>query len=280
MKVEKLLKSLLASFLFLTLLNANNMIDKDMIPNHNKKSMKSKLPLDYGKNEDLAEDIKYNNINVKRENEYKIFDVDGDFGYVSIPNQKIGQSGIIVNKSSSTIIIGTGIVVSSDDEKTKLEFKGFDGLTQEAIPNTNVKVSNGDFFILDYLYKASTIIAPNSESFYVLRNILPEYNFLHPDMLGAFFKVQEEPLPSEESIKKFALEQNLGSIFIVIEDKAYQLDSRTFKVVNIINIKYEDKKQMKPFYTRVEKIEQGTFDFDEEEIEDYTKYYKELLDIK
>lgn len=280
MKINNIIKLFLLSIFLSANISANEMIDQEMMPTPSKKNIKAKLPLDYNKDEYLGEDIKYD-VQTQRVKEFKLFDVDGDFGYINVAKQKVGQSGIVVDKSSSSpIIIAIASVVQSDDTKTKLEFKEFDGFKQDAIPNSKLKASDGDFFILNYLYEASIIIAPNNESFQTLRKKLPSFDFLHSDMLASFLKVEEEPIPSKDLIQRFALEQNLGSIFVIIENKAYQIDTRTFKIVNILDISYGDKKTMKPFYTRVDEIEQGTFDFGAEEIDEYTQYYKELLDIK
>ncbi len=218
---------------------------------------------------------------VQRTKEYTITQMqDEDFGYIDIPNLKIGISGIVINKKDTPMVIAIASVVQSDDKRSKLEFKKYTDLKQDAIPMTNLKVSKGDKVILKYLYEASIVIAPNIDSFLVIRNKLRDYNFLHPDLFSSFLKVNESPIPTKELMQQFAIEQNLGSLVLIIEKKAYLLDSRTFKIVDSFDISYENEKKMTPFYTRVKKIETGSFDFSSESIGEYTKYYKELLDIK
>ena len=229
--------------------------------------------------EEFSADANYDK-NIKRVKEYTITDVDGDFGYINLGNQVVGQSGIVVNKKDYPIIVAMASVVESDASRSKLEFKPYLNLEQDAIPNTNLKASNNDIFVLNYLYEASMVIAPNIDSFQAVRKVFKDYSFLHPDLFAAFLKVEEEPVPSKDIIQKYALEQNLGSLVVVVENKAYLVDARTFKVIKSISIKYENEVNLKPFYTRVDEIETGSFDFGAESIGEYTKYYKELLEIK
>jgi hypothetical protein len=80
---------------------------------------------------------------------------------------------------------------------------------------------------------------------------------LHSDLFGAKLKMQREPLPSKKTIQNFAISQNIGTLFFIIKNKIYIVDSKTFAILDQDTISYnfiEDKKM--PFYTRVEKIEQ------------------------
>ena len=68
------------------------------------------------------------------------------------------------------------------------------------IPTANRSASVGDNVIINYLYNASLIIAPSKDAFTQTRNKYADINFLHSDMFGARLKIDEEPLPSKQTI--------------------------------------------------------------------------------
>lgn len=279
MRIVSLVKIFFFILLSISLLHGEDIMgNEDPSSGFHKKVKKRLPPVDIDTEGNLNKTYNYDSSH--KLDEYRIDSIDEDFAYVNISGLKVGQSGIIVNKDNKPIIIATAIVVDSDQNKTKLEFERYDELKQDAIPDTNLEVKVGDYVIMDYLYETSMLIAPNSESFQITRKELSNFNFIHPDLFGSYLKVEEEPIPTKEIIQKFAIEQNLGSIIIVVENKAYQVDSRSFKVINIFNVEYEDKKFMSPFFTRVEDIITSVFDFGSDTFDDYTEYYKELLDIK
>ncbi len=276
MIIDKIVKSIIITTLTAGVIFA----DGPMGPDRPKNVKKNMPPKDFKSDLSIGDDIDYDTSST-RVKEYIISGVeDEEFGYVGVGGLKVGQSGIVVNKNNSPVIIAVAIVVESNPSRSKIEFKEYSDLEQDAIPTSNLKVKNGDSFILDYLYTSSILLAPNNESFTMVRKQLSDFDFLHPDIFASFLKVEETPIPSKKVLQKFAITQNLGSIVIVVEDKAYQIDSRTFKVVGQFDVSYNDKGSMKPFYTRVEEIETGTFDFGDDTIGEYTKYYKKLLDLK
>lgn len=276
MIIDKIVKSIIITSLAVCGIFADGPMGPDR-PSSLKKSMP---PKDFKSDLSIGDDIDYDS-SASRVKEYEISGVeDEEFGYINIGGLKVGQSGIVVNKNNSPVIIAIASVVESNPSRSKIEFKEYSDLEQDAIPTSNLKVNNGDIFILNYLYNSSILLAPNSESFTMVRKQLSDFDFLHPDIFASFLKVEEVPIPSKEVLQKFAIAQNLGSIVIVIDNIAYQVDSRTFKVVDQFDVNYNDKGSMKPFYTRVEEIEGGTFDFGADTIGEYTKYYKKLLDLK
>jgi len=129
-------------------------------------------------------------------------------------------------------------------------------------------------------------------------------------LFGAFLKVNYQPNPSKELIQEYALSQNMGTIFFVIDSSVYIVDTRTFVILDKQFVSYISGDEQLPFYTRVEKIESSIFDTewfsfsfiqdifgDDERTEDeklygdlaedskkdnksnYTSYYKKLLGV-
>ena len=198
----------------------------------------------------------------------KVTQVTQDTAIINIGNLKIGQSGIIEHtyKDGNQIIVSSAYVMESNKKTSKIKFIPFLDLKQNAIPTSNRTVKNGDKFLLNYLYDFSLLIAPNNESFKLVRKKFRSNAFLHSDVFGAYLKFIYRPLPTKEIIQDFALSQNMGTVFIVLESNLYVVDTRTFTILDKRSLKYtQDEKQM-PFYTRVEGIKYSIF------TEDYTKW--------
>ena len=69
-------------------------------------------------------------------------------------------------------------------------------------------------------------------------------------------------------IQDFALSQNMGTVFIVLESTVYIFDSRTFALLDKKQITNNSIDEEVPFYTRVEDIESSLF------TGDYLKWYE------
>lgn len=189
---------------------------------------------------------------------------------INIGNLKIGQSGIINHtyKDGNKLIVSSAFVIESNANSSKIKFLPFLDLKQNALPTSNRKVENGDEFVLNYLYDFSLLIAPNNSSFKFVRNAFKQSTFLHPDMFATFLKIIYQPLPTKEMIQDFALSQNMGTVFIVLESTVYIFDSRTFALLDKKQITNNSIDEEVPFYTRVEDIESSLF------TGDYLKWYE------
>ena len=79
------------------------------------------------------------------------------------------------------------------------------------------------------------------------------------------------------------MEQNLGTVFFVLDGKIFVVDSKTFTILDSYRFTFDQKEQQIPFYTRVEDIEspfyQIAFIFGDEKLT-YNDYYKKILGIK
>ncbi len=239
---------------------------KDIIINANKQG------LDYTY---ILSDV--NPITIKKENEQikalkksvllqnsktvEITNVSEETAKINIGNLRLGQSGIVrhLYKDNKSIIVSDAYVLSSNENSSTIKFIPFLGLKQNAIPTSNRKAQNKDLFTLNYLYNSSLLITPDATSFRATRLKFRDQNFQHSDIFGSYLKIQQQPLPSKSLIQDFAIQEDLGTIFIVINTKVYIVDTRTFVILETKNISYLSKKEQMPFYTRVEKIEAGLF---------------------
>ncbi|AXX91196.1 hypothetical protein CPU12_13335 [Malaciobacter molluscorum LMG 25693] len=182
---------------------------------------------------------------------------------INIGNLRVGQSGIVIKTydDGQKIIIANAYVEATNDTASKVKFLRFEGLKQNALPNSKSIVQENDTLILNYMYDKSLLIAPSQDAFIVTRAKFRNNTFLHSDIFAAKLKADREPLPSKTTIQKFAKEQNLGTIFIVISNKVYIIDSKTFAVLDTFSLAYNylDTDRM-PFYTRITGIEESMID--------------------
>lgn len=211
----------------------------------------------------------------------EIFDVTPTTAKINVTNLTIGHSGIIIKKiNKQTIIITQAVVIKSNSNNSTLEFIDKEILPQDAIPTSKLIPNNGDKFILSHLYKSSLLIAPNLKAKINVKNLYPNQNFINEDFFASHLKIIKKPIPNKETISSFAQSQQIGTIFIVVKNKLYILDSITFKIINTISLSYDDESTHVPFLTKIDDIEQGLWDFSDDKIEDYNKYYLKLVETK
>lgn len=192
----------------------------------------------------------------------RISNVTEETANINIPNLRVGQSAVIQHNYSNakSMLVANAYVTESNSSGSTLKLMPFLDLKQNALPTSSRKAINGDVAIVNYLYDTSLIIAPSQDAFTATREKYRDNNFLHSDIFGAKLKVEGEPLPSKDMIRDFAIAQNIGTIFFVISNRIYIVDTKTFAVLEKSTISYnfvEDEKM--PFYTRVEKIEKNPF---------------------
>jgi len=211
----------------------------------------------------------------------KIVDLNKTTATINIANLKIGQSGVVVKSDDkNSIVLTQAIIINSNKNNSTIKFITKQILQQEAIPTSNLTPQNGDTFILNHLYNTSLLLVPNLKVKNNIENLYPKQNFLDEDFFAAHLKLKKEPIPTKKTIQKFAQSQQIGTIFIAIQNKLYILDSNTFKIIDTIEIQNDDKSTNVPFLTKIKDIELGLWDFGNEKIENYNKYYLKLLEIK
>lgn len=197
---------------------------------------------------------------------------------IDIPHLKIGQSGIVRHTydNKTSVLVANASVIESNDVYSTVALSKFDDLTQEAIPQTSRTAQNGDTLILNYLYDASLLIAPTSQSFTVVTEKFKNHKFLHSDIFATHLKLENEPLPSKETFIQFAKFQNLGTLFFVVNNKVHVIDAKTFQVLYAYDIMYSNAQEQLPFYTRVAEIDKAFWDID---FNKYIEIIKNLVAI-
>jgi NADH dehydrogenase FAD-containing subunit len=98
-------------------------------------------------------------------------------------------------------------------------------------------------------------------------------------MFAAYLKINNTPSPTKADIKEFALKQQLGTIFVLVNKTLYILDSLSMKTIDKVYLEIENEDIKVPFYSNIEKIEKSFWSFKEDKIKDYNKYYKTILGL-
>lgn len=218
----------------------------------------------------------------------KLGKIEDNKSVIPMGNLIVGQTGIVIHifDTDKRLIVSNAKVISSDSNSSVVEFFKFNDLEQKAIPTSNRVAVTNDILILNYMYNSSLLITPTLDAFQNVRDNFKLNNFIHSDIFAAKLKVEHNPYPTKEDIQKFAIEQNLGTIFMVIENKVFVIDTKTFTILASYSINYENSSATMPFYTRVEEIEESIFNlsyfdfFSGKKSLSYNDYYKKLLGIK
>jgi len=202
--------------------------------------------------------------------------------YINKGDLTVGQSGVVINNyknhnNQSSIILATGIITSTNKDFSiaKITYESIN--EQDAMPTINKKVSNEDKFILNHLYKTSVMIVPNFRVKKEIIKVYPNQIFLNEDFLASYLKVEDTPIPTQDDIIEFCKKQQVGLIFLVVDNKLYIIDTQSFKVIDTKEITVKDKFIKVPFFSNIEKIEKATFDFGADKIEDYNKHYLNMI---
>lgn len=189
--------------------------------------------------------------------------INNEAAKVDVGNLRVGQSAIIEHtyENGKSLIVANAYVTSSNENSSTLKIIPFLDIKQNAIPTSKKEAKVGDKVTINYLYDSSLIIAPSQDAFLATKEKYKDTDFLHSDIFAAKLKVKGEPLPSKKTIQEFAAAQNIGTIFFIIGNITYIVDSKTFAILEKDTIAYnfvQDEKM--PFYTRIEKIEKNPFD--------------------
>jgi len=201
---------------------------------------------------------------------------------INLGNLTIGQSGIIVHKfkDNKSIIISTAIVTSTTNDKSIIAIETKNNiLKQDAIPTTNLKVQDKDIFVLNHLYSSSLLLVPNLEASQKVQELYKNQNFINPDIFASYLKINNKPIPNKKLIQSFCKEQDIGTIFVLTNNKLSILDINSLKVIYTKDLKILNNEFKSPFFTKVEDFNQNMWDFSDNKIKNFNKYYSKLLGL-
>lgn len=190
----------------------------------------------------------------------------------------LGSSGIVTHKFSGGLksIVARAVVIEKKSGFAKIRFELFDFLKQPALPLPNFLPRQGDEVTLNYLYDRALIIAPNEEIYKEIVNAFPNISFIHPDIAGAYLSKNYKPNPSRDDFRKICAQNAAGLIFLALNSEAMFLDCGSFSVLKKFQSRTISYYHL-PFWSHVGEIDTVFWDFDSAKINNYDRYYKNLI---
>ncbi len=200
---------------------------------------------------------------------------------ISIDAIDVGVSGVVLRRfdaGHSTIL--SRCVVTSFDEETReatLSLLTFDELIQPSLPQGRWGVQEGDNVVLAYGYERALLLAPGDDAYYALTKRITTLDWVHPDTFAAFLSYQGHPSPQSSDIQEFCTMNAVGLLYIYAQEALFTLDCRSLALLEITPTSFPIGTRMLPFHSRIEKIDANWFGEGSDVIEDYDRYYLELI---
>lgn len=209
-----------------------------------------------------------------------LLDVNGSYGIVADSNDiVVGSSGVVIHKfdTQNESIIARVSVVEKNGSTAKVQFELFSMLEQNALPLPGVLPQAGDQVKLNFLYSRALIVAPNKEIYDEVVNSFSNITFVHPDIMASYFNYDYKPNPSRDEFRKICNQNATGLVFFALEGEGVFADCGSFKSLKRFNSGHIEYFNL-PFYSSIDKIDTAFWDFSSEQINDYDRYYRGLLE--
>lgn len=213
----------------------------------------------------------------------EIVAVEGDEIKAKIAHVEPGVSGYVVHHITPehSSILKKCVVKSYDDttQTATLRLSDFNLLKTNALPSGKWQVKVGDSVELAIGYSRSLLIAPSEEIYYQITKAV-KTQWVHPDIFATLLSYEGHPTPLYDDFVSFGIGTNVGLVFIYLDKKLYTVDIQSFEILHVDDAPLTQDSVKLPFYSRVEHIESGWFDwFDEgsDEMQSYEPYYYKLL---
>ncbi len=189
-------------------------------------------------------------------------------------NVSAGMSGLIIHDYGNGLSAITHSIISTQNGNAKI--LPYIAILHENIPSVKTEVKMDDNVILGNFYNNALVIAPNEQSY---SSITKKFNktWIHPDAYALQFMSEERSEISLESLKKFAINNQVGLVLIAIKNQLLILDPISKKFLGQTPIKETTTKTMKPFFSRFEQMDVSSFGFSKIKLKDY---YQSIQDLK
>jgi len=153
----------------------------------------------------------------------------------------------------------------------------FKMLEQPSLSIARDKPKVGDTVYIGLLEKTATIIAPNFRSYQKAKEKLKDYNLINPDVMAIDLYDDNNPEPTKKDFQRFCRQNFVGTLFFALKENLYKIDCFSFKKLDTINLKSDDKKFQKPFFNKVPEIKKSWYDISSDKLEKFSQYYKKML---
>ena len=165
-------------------------------------------------------------------------------------------------------------------DTSKLKCKPFTMLEQPSLSMAKDKPKIGDIVYFGLLEKTAVIFAPNFQSYQQAKQKLQNYNIISPDIMAIDLYDDNNPEPAKEDFQKFCKQNFVGTLFFALRDNLYKVDCLSFKKIDTLNIRSNDKKFQKPFFNKVPEIEKSWYNIGADKLKNFSLYYKKLFEAK
>jgi len=199
---------------------------------------------------------------------------------IKINNIDIGVNGFVYHtiKGQHNMILNNA-VVKKFDKNTNIATLGiseYNALRNNALPSGKWEVQVGDNVILAFGYTRGLLIAPSEEIYYRITRH-SKLQWVHPDIFATILSFNGHPTPLREDFTKLSIASSVGLIYIFLDKQLYTIDSKSFKILTVIEADLLQDETNLPFYTRVPEIDANWFGEGSSELEYYEAYYYKLL---
>jgi len=191
----------------------------------------------------------------------------------------IGSSGIIIHQfdaTTSSIIASVEVSKKSAGTAT-LKLTPYQGLKQDALPQSGVKPAAGDRVVLNYLYDRALVVAPSYPVFNKIVNSYKNITWVNPDIPASYLAKMYKPNPDRQVFQRMCSQNATSLILFALDSGTYFVDCHDFKIVKKDKA-IATKSYQLPFYSRVTSVESSWLEFGNSSIKNYEKYYKGLIE--
>ena len=184
-----------------------------------------------------------------------------------------GMSGVVIHSYGKNAQAITSYVIQTNQNGSAKSLS-HSVIDHEQLPTIKTPVKRGDKVIGGYMYQNVLLLAPDAETY---TKITKEYhkNWIHPDLYALFLSTEGETIPSRKNLAEFAKAYQVGLVVIVRNGTAVLLDPVSQKIINQKKLDNLPKKGQFPFFSRLDKIESGWFNSDDNK-KDYYKMMDQL----
>jgi len=199
---------------------------------------------------------------------------------IKINNIDIGVNGFVYHtiEGEHNMILNNA-VVKKFDKNTNIATLGiseYNALRNNALPSGKWKTQVGDKVILAFGYTRGLLISPSEEIYYRITRH-SKLQWVHPDIFATILSFNGHPTPLREDFTKLSIASSVGLIYIFLDKQLYTIDSKSFKILTVIEADLLQDETNLPFYTRVPEIDANWFGEGSNELEYYEAYYYKLL---
>lgn len=215
---------------------------------------------------------------------YPVQKVENDHVYINYTVLEKGESGYILRwfDPDHAAIVARVAVEGVENNETKLIFKPFNGVKNDAFPTAELTPKRGDEVLLRDHYDRALLIAPSQELYRKIVDTYKNTNWTHPDLFASELVKHGTIRPTRNDFRDFCNAYAVGLVYFINGTRGELRDCMSFAVLktDYISGLAPKNERMKPFFSRIGNIDAGWLDFLNSDIGDFYSYYRYLLDKK